>query len=346
LFVFQKRQHSDKTVFTRTEIYGTIKSKHHAKEKVKMKQTWHPDTAVKRKDLDDPEVCAEVTLQESPRPPYNARVIFKHGTYVDIIADDTSSAEDLIDIAKAALTTAFNRGSFEPSDIPEYNEDDEEKYYDELTLTDDPFSDEPDDDELPTEGERLSDDLLLFYMEKDALEPEPIGVHVTDESSEEGFLIWETDELTETEEYSQASPRPDVNTPEECVRLASIYDPPYEGWVRVIFSHGTFVDVADGETLGKEALIAEAMDYLDEASRNSGYDSLYLSEDENNEYGDYIAFLYQSYEMGCMNGVFNFFWERNDESVEKQIIALRTEDYNERKIVRILTCKDFPDNAD
>lgn len=311
-----------------------------------MKQTWHPDTAVKRKDIDDPDLCAEVTLQESPRPPYNARVIFKHGTYVDIIADDTSSAEELIDIAKAALTTAFNRGNFEPSDGLEYNEDDEEKYYDELTLTDDPFGDEQDEDERNAEGERLNDGLVLFYMEKDALEPDPIGVHVTDESSEEGYLIWETDELTEDEEYSQDSPRPDVNTPEECVRLASIYDPPYENWVRVIFSNGTFVDVADGEALDREALIAEAIDYLDEASRHSGYDSLYLLEDERNEYGDYVAFLYQSYEMGCMNGVFNYFWERHGESVEDQALELRTEDYDERKIVRILTRKDFKDNVD
>lgn len=310
-----------------------------------MKQTWHPDTAVKRKDLDDPDVCAEVTLQESPRPPYNARVIFKHGTYVDIIADDKSSAEELIDIAKAALTTAFNRGHFEPSDGQEYNEDDEEKYYDELTLTDDPFGDEQDENERPTTGERLNDSFVLFYMEKDALEPDPIGVHVTDESSEEGYLIWETDELTEDEELSQESPRPDVNTPEECIRLASIYDPPYENWVRVIFSNGTFVDVADGVTLDRDALIAEAIDYLDEASRHSGYDSLYLFEDELNEYGDYIAFLYQSYEMGGMNGVFNFFWERHGESVDDQAFELRQTDYEERKVVRILTLDDFKDSA-
>ncbi|MBQ9747842.1 MAG: hypothetical protein IJV98_03565 [Clostridia bacterium] len=307
------------------------------------RQRWYPDAVVKRKDLNDLDTCVTVTLNEAPRAPYNVRVVFLHGTYVDMIAEQTSQTEELIEQARAELISAYNRGLFDMSDGHERNEDDEEEYHEELSFIETPYAEETEEEIHPDTGERRDDSFVLYYIEKDALTPEVFGLHTMD--NENGDMIIELHEYTE-EEYSASEPHNNVNTAKECIRLACTYDGPSDDWVYVIFSHGTFATIPlhmlrEGETV-EEA----ARDFLTCAQQQGAYDSLPLFEDENNQYGDYVAFLYQSPEMGSMNGVFNYFWEPQNYSVESQIIELRRADYREQKIVKILTAEDVKNASD
>ncbi len=301
------------------------------------KQEFYHDSYVGRNDLSDVDRCVYLTLHQNPPPPYSVRVVFKYGTYVDMIAEVNSDAEDLIEQARSELLSAFNNGQFEPADSPERNEDDEEEYHEELTVTDDPFGSESSEED-PLESGEASDHLTLFYIKKDALDPEAIGIRVNDD--ENGYLYW----MDEWENGSEDESHKDVNTAEECIRLASVYAPLCEGDVRVIFTHGTFVDLTKPRysESDRQAVIEEAISYLEEDSQYSEHESLELTDDRN-KFNDVLCFLYQSIEFGCMNGVFNLFWQPGNKYVHRDIIDLRNADCAEKKIAKILTAKDFPD---
>ncbi len=212
---------------------------------------YYPDALVKRMDIEDPEACVEAALERHFDTPYSARVIYTNGTYVDLIADSNSKLAYLLARAEDALLYAYHTGRFGAMDENDQNTDDEEEDRDDLSITDEPYSDS--ENEPKEKRERSSypnTQTVLYYMETDAqiLNPEWFVYHVGGSRIEfdlrdESIAGISIDETVETfDERRRREKRKKVNSVEECLRLARDCDlSDDDDGIRIIFSNGVYI---------------------------------------------------------------------------------------------------------